>query len=87
MVGARVPPDVRDGLDAMSRRLRVQNPNEPDNRSVAIRTSFHIAEVALRGDRLEKLSRMGRGSLSEAVEEVLTAGFEAIARRESGPLR
>ena len=80
VVGAKVDREVRDGLDAMARRLRAQDPAEPDNRSTSIRVSFRIAEAALRGDRLEVLSAMRRRSLADAVDEVLAAGFEVLGK-------
>lgn len=80
VVGAKVDAEVRDGLDAMARRLRAQDPAEPDNRSTSVRVSFRIAEAALRGNRLEVLSAMGRRSLADAVDEVLAAGFEVMGK-------
>lgn len=80
VVGAKVDAEVKDGLDAMARRLRAQDPAEPDNRSTSIRVSFRIAEAALRGDRLEVLSAMRRRSLADAVDEVLAAGFEVMGK-------
>lgn len=80
VVGAKVDAEVRDGLDAMARRLRAQDPAEPDNRSTSIRVSFRIAEAALRGDRLEVLSAMRRRSLADAVDEVLAAGFKVMGK-------
>lgn len=82
VVGAKVEPEVKRGFDELARRLRGQNPSEPENRSLAIRTSFHIADTVLRGDRLRALNNLG-GPLVEAVDRVMEAGFKALAATKS----
>lgn len=82
MVGARVPQDVIEGLDLMALRLRAAAPGEPQNRSTAIRTSFHIAETALRGDRLASLESLNCPTIADAIDKVIAAGLAALGKEE-----
>lgn len=80
VVAAKVPREVREGLDAMAARLRTPTPSELPNRSIAVRASYDIAETVLRGDRLRLLNELGGASLTEAVDRVMEAGLRAIAK-------
>lgn len=82
VVGARVPRRVFLGLDAMAKRLRTQNPSEPENRSTAIRTCFDITDVMLEGDRLDMLSKMDK-HLVDAARIVIDAGFKAQQKKNA----